>query len=78
MAFLFAQFELAGSWASVLDLVLIVLLPKPEGGFRPIGLFPTVVRIWMRARVCVARAWEAAHALPCLFGGAGMGAQRAA
>ena len=31
----------------------------------------------MRARVYVARAWEAAHALPCLFGGAGMGAQRA-
>ncbi len=24
------------------------------------------------------QAWEAAHALPCLFGGAGMGAQRAA
>ena len=79
LAFLFAQFELAGSWASVLDLVLIVLLPKPEGGFRLIGLFPTVVRIWMRARgVCVARPWEAAHAVPCLFGGAGMGAQRAA
>ena len=32
----------------------------------------------MRARAYVARAWEAAHALPCLFGGQGMGAQRAA
>ena len=41
------------------------------------GLFPTLIRIWMRARVCVARAWEAAHALLCLFGGAGMGASRA-
>ena len=77
LAFLYTQFELIGHWAKVLDLVLIVLLPKSEGGFRPIGLFPTIVRIWMRARVCVARAWEAAHALPCLFGGAGMGAQRA-
>ena len=27
---------------------------------------------------CVARAWEAANSLPSLFGGAGMGAQRAA
>jgi hypothetical protein len=77
LAVLYAQFELVGRWASVLDLVLIVLLPQSEGGFRPIGLFPTIVRIWMRARVYVARAWEAAHALPCLFGGAGMGAQRA-
>ena len=25
----------------------------------------------------MARAWEAANALPCLFGGPGMGAQRA-
>jgi hypothetical protein len=40
-------------------------------------LFPSIVRIWMRARIYVARAWEAAHALPCLFGGQGMGAQRA-
>ena len=32
----------------------------------------------MRARAYVARAWEAAHALPCLFGGRGMGPQRAA
>ena len=41
-------------------------------------MFPTVIRIWMRARVCVARAWEATNALPSLFGGAEMGAQKAA
>ena len=74
---LLTAFEGLGQWASALDLVLIVLLPKSDGGFRPIGLFPTVVRLWMRARVYVARLWEAANSLPSLFGGTGMGAQRA-
>ena len=70
--------ELLGSWAKTVDTVLIVLLPKPDGGRRPIGLFPTIVRVWMRARLQVARDWEQAHSRPCLYGGPGMGAQRAA
>ena len=68
----------AGSWCQVLSLVLIVLLPKTDGGLRPIGLFPTVIRVWMRARVAAARAWEAANTLPSLYAGANMGAQKAA
>ena len=32
----------------------------------------------MRARVSIARTWEAANALPSVFGGTGMGAQKAA
>ena len=70
--------ERDGCWPLGIWFVLIVLLPKPDGGLRPIGLFPTVVRIWMRARSRIAQAWEAAHASPLLFGGKGMGAQRAA
>ena len=70
--------ELWGAWPALVRYVLIVLLPKSEGGRRPIGLFPTVVRVWSRARVIVARAWESAHSRPTIFGGAGMGAQRAA
>jgi hypothetical protein len=77
LAVLFRMFENCGHWGEVIDLVLIVLLPKADGGFRPIGLFPTIVRVWMRARIWVARAWEAANAHPCLFGGPKMGAQRA-
>ena len=69
--------ELLGSWASVLRLVLIVLLPKPDGGRRPIGLFPSVVRVWMRARAHYAREWELANHRPCLYGGPSKGAQRA-
>jgi hypothetical protein len=70
--------EQAGNWSSELDLVLIVVLNKSDGGFRPIGLFPTVIRVWMRARSSHARAWEAANASRHLYGGAKMGAQRAA
>ena len=70
--------ELLGYWPECLHLVLIVLLPKPDGGRRPIGLFPTIIRVWMRARVYIAREWEAANQRPCLYGGPSMGAQRAA
>jgi len=75
---LLAAMELLGNWAAAWRIVLIVLLPKPDGGRRPIGLFPMILRLWMRARCYAARAWEAAHARPCIYGGAGMGAQRAA
>jgi hypothetical protein len=78
LACILAAAEALGAWGQAVSLVLIVLLPKPDGGLRPIGLFPTIIRLWMRARTVHARAWEAAHALPQLFGGAGMGAQRAA
>ena len=40
--------ERTGHWAASLDMVLIVLLAKPDGGHTPIGLFLTVIRIWMR------------------------------
>ena len=78
LARLYTAFELVGDWASIINLVLIVLLPKSDGGLRPIGLFPTIIRIWMRARSDAARAWEATHARPYFFGGQGRGAQRAA
>jgi hypothetical protein len=70
--------ELQGTWPEVMRLVLITLLPKSDGGRRPIGLLPTLVRIWMRARSCIACLWEAHNACPEFYGGAGMGAQRAA
>jgi len=70
--------ELAGAWPSLVDFVLIVLIPKSDGGRRPIGLFPALVRIWARSRAFAARAWEAQSFRPYIFGGSGMGAQRAA
>ena len=70
--------ERVGHWSDALPLVLIVLLPKDGGGFRPIGLFPTLIRVWMRARSSTARDWEELTAAPELYGAKGMGAQRAA
>ena len=77
LALLFKAMELAGTWAETLNLVLIVLLPKSDGGLRPIGLFPTLVRVWMRSRLLIARAWESAHSLPHVYGSTAMGAYRA-
>ena len=74
---LLVTMELLGSWASAMNLVLIVLLPKPDGGRRPIGLFPTIIRVWMRARAQCAHGWESANHRHCLYGGPSMGAQRA-
>ena len=70
--------ELLGAWPVIAPIVLIVLLPKPDGGRRPIGLFPAIIRIWARARRLAAARWEAQHARGHLYGGAGMGAQKAA
>ena len=54
------------------------MLPKADGGRRPIGLFPAIIRVWARSRSHVARRWESDNARGCLFGGPGMGAQKAA
>ena len=78
LSHIYSRLEAMGEWTAVLNLVLIVLLPKLDGGLRPIGLFPTLIRLWMRARVWIARKWEAEHSLPCVYGGVSMGAHRAA
>jgi hypothetical protein len=74
---LFLTFEATGNWCQALNLVLIVLLFKPDGGRRPIGLFPTIIRIWMRVRIACARKWERTHGNDSLFAGPDMGAQKA-
>ena len=61
--------ERTGKWRDCNALVMTVLLPKPDGGVRPIGLLPTTVRVWMRARVGVAWKREEKNADPCLSAG---------
>ena len=75
---LFLAFERYGDWADVLNLVLIVLLPKGDGAYRPIGLFPTPIRIWFKSRLDITKRWDHMTAMPSVFGGPGMGAQKAA
>ena len=74
LAELFIAFEKHGDWPELLDLVLIVLLPKGEGGHRPIGLFPTPIRIRFRARLIIVKVSEKQNELPSVYGGPGMGA----
>ena len=54
--------------------IVLFLLEKPAGGFRPIGLFSAAYRIWGRARRTAASAWEAANSRSYLGASAFCGA----
>ncbi len=70
--------EAEGRWPPEIAFVTVVLLGKTDGGFRPIGLFPSLVRIWMRLRRDMVARWEDSHDKPYLLAGAGKGADVAA
>ena len=67
-----------GRWPSAVSLVTIVLLAKDGGGFRPIGLFPMTIRLWMRLRRDMVVEWERANERDFLYAGRGKGAAVAA
>ena len=70
--------EAIGDWSKAVGVVLIALLPKTDGGWRPIGLLPTLVRVWAKARLKYAEEWEAKNDRTYLYGGINKGAQVAA
>lgn len=74
MVLLLLQFELNGSWPTPVGVCIVVLLPKADGGFRPIGLLPWSIRVWTRARREAVARWESAVQRPFLYAGKGMGA----
>ena len=78
MLHLFLLVEECGRWPGAIGDVLIVLLAKPAGGFRPIGLFPSIVRVWMRIRLADAVVWQSLYERPWLHASAGKGADIAA
>lgn len=49
--------ETTGRWPELIDVDVIALLPKSDGGLRPIGLMPFLVRSWTRARNEIAMQW---------------------
>lgn len=51
--------EMEGRWPDSVGISIIVLIPKSEGGYRPIGLLPWAVRLWMRCRRNTIQQWEA-------------------
>ena len=70
--------EQVGEWPDNVALVLIALLAKTDGGYRPSGLVPFLPRLWMRCRKGVAARWEGANSRPYPYAGKGMGADVAA
>merc|ERR1712086_932020 len=70
--------ERLGVWPDSIGVVVIVLLAKADGGWRPIGLIPHLVRTWMRVRRDVAVDWEAHCDRKYLYAGAGKGSTVAA
>ena len=70
--------ESKGEWFRAIGVVMIALIPKSDGGRRPIGLFPTLIRIWMRSRLDIAQAWESSHERPYFYAGPAKGADVAA
>ncbi len=76
---LLVRAEDTGEWPKAVGVVNTVLLPKPDGsGFRPIGLFPMVVRLWMRTRRNHATDWEASNSRRYFYAGPARGAHVAA
>ena len=63
--------EAVGEWPVVIELVILCVLPKPEGGFRPIGLLPILPRMWMRSRRNATLKWERRNDRSCLHAGEG-------
>ncbi len=73
LAILLEIAEITGAWPPQIGLVVTVMLPKPKGGFRPIGLLPAIYRVWARARRREADEWEASHQRPFFAAAAGNG-----
>ncbi len=66
--------ECRGSWPLAVALVIIVLLPKADGGRRPVGLLPLLPRVWMRLRKEVIQMWERDNDREYLYAGPARGA----
>ena len=75
---IFMLAELLGRWPEMIGIAVIALLPKVGGGSRPIGLCPSLMRLWMRMRLPVAQAWQSANDRPYFFAGEAKGADVAA
>ena len=49
--------EETGYWPTAVATALIHLILKSDGGRRPIGVLPTIVRVWERARKPIVQKW---------------------
>ena len=70
--------EETGEWPQEGSMVIIVLLPKPTGGRRPIGLLAWMPKILTKMRRSVAAEWEQENERAYLYAGPTKGADVAA
>ena len=56
---------------------ILKLLPKPAGGYKTIGILPTLLRIWCRTRREFIRCWQLTNARSYFWGDAGRGFEKA-
>ncbi len=73
LATLLLACETAGRWPRQINLVVTALIPKPKGGFRPIGVLPAVYRLWAKARRDLTDPWEAQYSRAYLASAKGNG-----
>ena len=66
--------EKTGKWPEQVRVCIIVLLPKADGGYRPIGLLPWSVRVWMRCRRDTIQQLETSITMPYVDADKGKGA----
>ena len=66
---IFIIIEALGQWPDTIGLVVVSSIPKTDGGRRPIGLLPSLVRLWMRIRLDVAKAWQLANERDFFYAG---------
>ena len=68
-----AVVELLGLWPEQLAIIIVQLLDKPKGGYRPICLFAASVHVWERMRRQECAAWCLRWQRPywCFTAGAG-------
>ncbi len=57
----FMKVERLGRWPEQLMLVLMHLIPKSDGGRRPIGIIPSAIRIWEKLRTQDVQPWRDAN-----------------
>ncbi len=70
--------EAVGHIPDIIALVIVRLIPKRDGGRRPIGLLPSLYRIWAKIRAGEVRDWERKWARDYFAAGPGKSAEAAA
>jgi len=69
--------ERVGMWPEAVQHAMLHLIPKREGGKRPIGLVDGLCRLWELARRIEVRRWRAEHSRDYDFGGRGRSSSNA-